>query len=98
MEFSRTGVLLFGKLFIHFYGVILMLGAVAGAFLADREVRRRKFNPDLVWDALIWLLIGGVVGARLWHVLTPPPSMVAQGITPLYYLTHPLDLISGWVR
>ena len=72
----------FGKVSIHFYGVILMLGAVAGAVLADREARRRKFNPDLVWDALIWLLIGGVVGARLWHVLTPPPSMVAKGITP----------------
>ena len=93
MEITRTGIRIW-EVTIHFYGVILMLGAVAGAILADREARRRKFNPDLVWDALIWLLIGGVVGARLWHVLTPPPSMVAQGITPMYYFTHPLDLIN----
>ncbi len=93
MEITRTGIRIW-EITIHFYGVILMLGAVAGAILADREVRRRKLNPDLVWDALIWLLIGGVVGARLWHVLTPPPSMVAQGITPWYYFTHPLDLIN----
>ena len=93
MEFSSTGIQIY-KVFIHYYGVILMLGAVAGAFMADREARRRKFNPDLVWDALIWILIGGVVGARLWHVLTPPPSMIAQGITPWYYFTHPLDLIN----
>jgi phosphatidylglycerol:prolipoprotein diacylglycerol transferase len=93
MEITRTGIQI-GSLFIHFYGVILMLGAVAGAVLADREARRRKINTDLIWDALIWVLIGGIVGARLWHVLTPPPSMVEQGITTLYYFTHPLDLIN----
>ena len=89
-----------GKIFLHFYGVILMLGAVAGAVLADRRGRRRKFNPDLVWDALIWLLIGGVVGARLWHVLTAP-AWIAEGITPWYYFTRPLDpdrhrVRAGW--
>lgn len=80
-----------GPLFIHFYGVILMLGALAGAFLADKEARRRGQSSDLVWDAFIWLLIGGVIGARIWHILTPPPSFVEQGITTAYYLTHPLD-------
>jgi phosphatidylglycerol:prolipoprotein diacylglycerol transferase len=93
MEITRTGIQI-GGFFIHFYGIILMLGAVAGAVLAEREARRRKFNTDLVWDGLIWVLIGGIIGARLWHVLTPPPSMIAQGITPLYYFTHPLDLIN----
>jgi phosphatidylglycerol:prolipoprotein diacylglycerol transferase len=71
-----------------------MLGAVAAAFLAEREARRRGLPSDVVWDALIWVLIGGIVGARLWHVFTPPPSMVEQGITTAYYLTHPLDLIN----
>lgn len=94
MDFSSTGILLFGKIFLHYYGVILMLGAVAGAVLADREARRRKLNPDLVWDALIWILIGGVVGARLWHVLTPDQDSIAKGITTWYYFTHPLDLIN----
>jgi phosphatidylglycerol:prolipoprotein diacylglycerol transferase len=76
--------------------MILMLGVVAAAFLADREARRRKQNPELVWDGLIWVLIGGVLGARIWHILTPPPSMVAQGITTSYYLTHPLDALAIW--
>ena len=93
MHISATGIQI-GKIFIAFYGIILMLGAVAGAILADREARRRKLNPDIVWDALIWLLIGGIVGARLWHVFTPDPELVAKGITTWYYLTHPLDLIN----
>jgi len=85
-----------GPVKIYFYGIILMLGAVAAAFLAERQARRRGLSGDLVWDGLIWALIGGILGARLWHILTPPPSMVERGITTLYYLTHPLDAL--WIR
>ena len=79
---------------IAYYGFILMLGAVAGAWLATREVKRRGHDPEIVWDMLVYLIIGGVIGARLWHVFTPPPSSIEQGITTAYYLTHPLDLIN----
>lgn len=85
-----------GPVFIYYYGIILMLGAVAAAFLAERETRRRGLDSELVWDALIYLLIAGIIGARIWHILTPPPSMVEQGITTKYYLTHPLDAL--WIR
>lgn len=85
-----------GPLTIRFYGIILMLGAVAAAFLAERIARRRGMDSELVWDALIWLLIGGIVGARVWHILTPPPSMVERGITTAFYITHPLDALAIW--
>ena len=73
-----------------------MLGALAAAWLAEREARRRGENGELVWDGLIWVLIGGIIGARIWHILTPPPSMEAQGITTYFYLTHPLDALAIW--
>jgi len=79
---------------LAWYGLVIMLGAVTGAWLAAREVKRRGGDPELVVDLLIYLIIGGVIGARLWHVFTPPPSSIAQGITTAYYLTHPLDLIN----
>ncbi|HVF24803.1 MAG TPA: prolipoprotein diacylglyceryl transferase [Anaerolineales bacterium] len=82
-----------GPLFIRFYGIILMLGAVAGAWLATREAKRRGHEPEIVWDLLTYLLIGGIIGARLWHILTPPPS---SGITASWYLTHPLDALAIW--
>src|SRR4030042_2794260 len=81
-------------IYIRFYGIILMLGAIAAAFLAERLARRKGLKSEFVWDALVWVLIGGIIGARLWHVFTPPPSMVSAGYTTLYYLTHPLDLIN----
>ncbi|MGC8855643.1 MAG: prolipoprotein diacylglyceryl transferase [Anaerolineae bacterium] len=85
-----------GPLYIRFYGIILMLGAVAGGWLASREAKRRGYDPEIVWDLLVYLIIGGVIGARLWHIFTPPPSSVAQGITTAYYLTHPLDALAIW--
>jgi phosphatidylglycerol---prolipoprotein diacylglyceryl transferase len=78
---------------IYFYGIMIMLGVVAAALLVNSEAKRRGQNPEILWDMLIWVVIAGIVGARIWHILTPPPSMIAQGITTQYYLTHPLDMI-----
>ncbi|MEW6029948.1 MAG: prolipoprotein diacylglyceryl transferase [Chloroflexota bacterium] len=85
-----------GSLFVRFYGILLMLGAVAGGWLAFREVKRRGHDPEIVWDLLIYLIVGGVIGARLWHIFTPPPSSIEQGITTAWYLTHPLDALAVW--
>ena len=82
-----------GPIHVRFYGIILMLGAVAGAWLATREAKRRGYDPEIVWDLLTYLLIGGIIGARLWHILTPPPS---SGITAGWYLKHPLDASAIW--
>lgn len=80
-----------GQFEIRYYGIILMLGAVAGAWLATREAKRRGYPAEIVWDLMIYLLIGGIIGARLWHILTPPPS---SGITAEWYFTHPLDALN----
>jgi phosphatidylglycerol:prolipoprotein diacylglycerol transferase len=85
-----------GPVTIHYYGIILMLGAIAGSWIASLEAKRRNLDTEMIWDGLIWVLIGGIIGARIWHILTPPPSMVALGITTAWYLTHPLDMIAVW--
>ncbi len=93
-----------GPLFIRFYGIVIMLGALAAAFMAEREARRRKINSEFVWDGLIWVLIGGIIGARLWHIFTPPPSMLvldpATGnyVNPYFIHGVPqlLDIIAIW--
>jgi phosphatidylglycerol---prolipoprotein diacylglyceryl transferase len=79
---------------IYFYGICIMVGVIAAVFLAQAEAKRRGMDPNFLWDALFWVVLAGIVGARLWHVFTPPPSMVEQGITTKWYFTHPLDLIN----
>lgn len=82
-----------GFLFFSFYGLLISFGALAGAFLAQHEAKRRGYDSAHLWDMLIWLLIGGILGARLWHVFTPSPSAIADGLTTQYYLSHPLALL-----
>lgn len=54
-----------------------------------------RWNPAHVWSGVIWALIFAVVGARLYHVFTPPPSMAELGIeSPMDYFRHPLQLIN----
>jgi phosphatidylglycerol---prolipoprotein diacylglyceryl transferase len=85
-----------GPLYLRYYGIILVGGAMIGAYLASLEARRRGLDPNYVWDGLIWALIGGIVGARLYHVFTPPPSMVAIGLTTEAYLKDPIKILEVW--
>ncbi|HEY5902282.1 MAG TPA: prolipoprotein diacylglyceryl transferase [Anaerolineales bacterium] len=93
-----------GPLFIRFYGIILMTGALAGGWLAARELKRRGSDPEIVWDLLIWLIIGGVIGARLWHVFTPSPSalvidpVTGAKVNPYFAggTVRFLDILSIW--
>ena len=61
-----------GPLPIRFYGIIIVLGILVGGFVAAREARFRGENPDRIWDALIWIAIAGIIGARLYHVFSTP--------------------------
>lgn len=85
MTIDQFGIHL-GPLYLRFYGLILVTGAFVAAYLASLEAKRRGYNPDQVWDGMFWVLVGGIVGARLWHIFTPPPSMVEQGLTTATYL------------
>ena len=90
-----TGIKI-GPLTLNFYGLLIMLGVILAAILSTYEAKRKKQNPEIILDSLTWIVLGGVIGARLWHIFTPPASMVAQGITTQYYLTHPLAAIAIW--
>ncbi len=85
-----------GPFFIHFYGVIAMLGVLAATWLSFREAKRWGKDPEFIAEVLPWMIIAGVVGARVWHVFTPPQSMVESGITTRYYLTHLYEAIAIW--
>lgn len=61
---------LFGglTLTLRWYGVLVMLGVMVAAWLAERELTHRGENGEHIWNSLIWALPAGVIGARLWYV------------------------------
>ena len=86
--FSRE---IFGiTLTLRWYGVIVMTGVIIGSLIAERELRRRGENGDRIWDALIWLLPVGILGARLWFVV----NAILGGNRS--YIENPASIIRVW--
>jgi len=92
MSFVREGIII-GPFFLHYYGLIIMLGVLAGVRMAMSRGKARGYSPDLYWDMVPWMLIPGILGARLWHVLMPS---VSSGITFGWYLQHPGEILAVW--
>jgi phosphatidylglycerol:prolipoprotein diacylglycerol transferase len=82
-----------GPIPVHWYGILIVAGILSATYLAAYLARLRGRNPEFVWDALIWCVLLGIVGARLYHVLTPTPSM---GVGQWYYLQNPGKIFMIW--
>ena len=59
-----------GSLTVTWYGVMVMLGFVAGMWTASRRALQAGFDPERVLDLGPWLIIGAVIGARCLYVAT----------------------------
>ncbi len=58
-----------GSITVHWYGIMIMLGVIFASYIAFREARRRGEDPDHVWQLFPWILVAGILGARLGFVL-----------------------------
>ena len=81
-----------GPFSLHWYGVFIVGGAVLAAWISSLYAARAGDNPDHIWNLLAWSLIGGIIGARLYHVFSSP----ADGLGWAYYRENPLDIINFW--
>lgn len=78
---------------IYWYGILIVLGAIAGAFLATIEAKRRGLDSDHVWNGLLFALVFGVIGARLYHIVSTlsDPNMTALAQE---YLSNPISMLN----
>jgi phosphatidylglycerol:prolipoprotein diacylglycerol transferase len=104
-QFDGIHFMLFGgERIIHYYGIVITTGAVLGAWMATGEVKRRGYNPEMVWDLLVYLMIGGIIGARIWHIFTPSPDILVRDpitgamVNPYFAggTVRILDIIAIW--
>jgi phosphatidylglycerol:prolipoprotein diacylglycerol transferase len=80
-------------LYIHYYALILLVGMLVAAWIVARRASEQGYDPEHVWDGMIWAIIPGLIGARLYHVLWPSPG---SGLNLQYYLQHPLEIFAIW--
>lgn len=82
----------FGLFSLNWYGVLIVGGAVIAAWLSNRYAVRSGENPDHVWNLLALTLVAGIIGARLYHVISIP----VDGLGWPYYRAHMMEIVDFW--
>ena len=59
-----------GPIALRWYGVLLAGGILVAIWITRRQFTLRGLDPTLVASLAVWLVPFGVVGARLYHVVT----------------------------
>ncbi len=54
---------------IRTYGVLVLLGFLAGVWFVKENLKMWKIEESKVWDAAIWAMIFGIIGSRLFFVI-----------------------------
>lgn len=54
---------------IYFYGVLIVIGMIAGFFLALRLAKVTGQDPDTYWDFALIVIFVSVLGARIYYVI-----------------------------
>ena len=75
-----------GPLNVYWYGIFIVSGIIAAIQVVMRVAKRHQISQETVIDIVFWVLISGVIGARLYHVALELP----------FYLEHPLNIIKLW--
>ena len=58
-----------GPVMITWHGFFTAVGVLAGIWLATRFSVERGFTEDDIMSVALWCVVGGIVGARLFHVI-----------------------------
>jgi len=62
-------VLSVGPISVYSWGLMFVLGFVIAGFLFLSEAKKRKINMDFALNILLMILLGAIIGGRLFYVL-----------------------------
>ncbi len=79
-------VLQIGPLAIRWYGLLFAVGVLLGTWLAQREAIRRGEDPEQLLNVIVFGVMAGLIGARLYYVL----------FNWGYYGSRPLKILAVW--
>lgn len=76
-----------GPIQIHWYGLAILIAILVAMTIVLRLASRFDISRDKLWDLMFWLVVGALIGARVYEVLLVDPS---------YYWLYPLDSLKIW--
>lgn len=64
---------------IHAYALCILAGIVAAALLTGYRLKRRGADAGVVLDIALWSVPFGIIGGRIFHVVTHPDDYFGAG-------------------
>lgn len=71
---------------LYWYGIVMAIACFVGivvSYLVFRQTNK-KAVAEKIWDCSIWVLIFGILGARIYYCL----------LNPVYYFSNPWDILN----
>jgi len=68
-----------GPLRIYFYALAILAGIIVAAIVTNLRLTKRGGEPWATIDFAVWTVALGIVGARVYHVLTHPGDYFYEG-------------------
>ncbi len=84
-----VSVIHLGPVPIHIYALCIIAGILVAVWLSDRRWKARGGGENEVGDVAGWAIVFGIVGGRLYHVITDPELYFEKG-------RHPIDALKIW--
>jgi prolipoprotein diacylglyceryl transferase len=76
------GIWYLGPLPVRAYALCIIAGIVLAIWISERRATNRGWPPGLIVDVAMWAVPFGVVGARIYHVVTDPQLYFTEGRNP----------------
>ncbi len=77
-----TGVWNLGPLPVRAYAMCILLGIVVAMWITQRRLATRGGTPGQVLDISAWAVPFGIVGGRIYHLITSPQAYFGEGGNP----------------
>jgi len=74
---------------VRAYAMCILAGIVVAVWITQRRLTDRGGKPGQALDVAVWAVPFGIVGGRLYHVISSPQAYFGQG-------GHPLDAFKIW--
>jgi prolipoprotein diacylglyceryl transferase len=78
-----------GPIPIRAYALCIVLGIAVACVVTEYRLRRRGAPPWVTLDIAVWAVPFGIVGSRIYHVITSPQDYFGEG-------GHPADAFKIW--
>lgn len=77
-----------GSLQITYYALVYLLGFLAGLWVLLKSSRRRELNinEEQVYGFMFFLILGLIVGARLFHVIFWNFDFYSENLAEIFYI------------